>query len=63
MEVCTYFSNQGAARYGLTPIWFNHTMPSAHQPEYESRVLTVELLLLHSFGFDLRRIANPQLET
>jgi hypothetical protein len=28
MEVCTYFSNQGAARYGLTPIWFNHTMPS-----------------------------------
>ena len=34
-----------------------------HQPEYESRVLTVELLLLHSLGFDLRRIADPQLET
>ena len=24
----TYFSNQGAARFGLTPIWFNHTKPS-----------------------------------
>ena len=24
----TFFSNQGAARYGLTPIWFNHAIPS-----------------------------------
>src|ERR1700751_2290737 len=34
-----------------------------HQPEYESRVFTVKLLLLHSLGFDLRRISDPQLET
>jgi hypothetical protein len=24
----TYFSNQGAARYGFTPVWFNNRMPS-----------------------------------
>jgi len=23
-----FFSNVGAARYGFTPIWFNHSMPS-----------------------------------
>jgi hypothetical protein len=28
LEVWTFFSNQGAARYGFTPIWFNHSMPS-----------------------------------
>jgi len=26
--VKTFFSNQGAARYGFTPIWFSHSMPS-----------------------------------
>jgi hypothetical protein len=25
----TFFSNQGAARYGFTPVWFNHSMPSS----------------------------------
>jgi hypothetical protein len=28
IEVRTLFSNQGAARCGFTPIWFNHSMPS-----------------------------------
>ena len=29
VAVWTFFSNQGAARYGFTPIWFNHSMPSS----------------------------------
>jgi len=29
IEVWTFFSNQGAARYGFTPILFNHSMPSS----------------------------------
>jgi len=29
IEVWTFFSNQGAARYGFTPIWFNRSMPSS----------------------------------
>lgn len=34
-----FFSNEGAARYGFTPIWFNHSMPSgaiflASDPEH-----------------------------
>jgi hypothetical protein len=34
-----------------------------HEPEEESGILAVELLLLHALGFDLRWIADPQLET
>jgi hypothetical protein len=26
--VSGFFSNEGASRYGLTPIWFNHSLPS-----------------------------------
>ena len=29
IAVWTFFSNQGAARYGFTPILFNHSMPSS----------------------------------
>ena len=29
VAVWTFFSNQGVARYGFTPIWFNHSMPSS----------------------------------
>jgi hypothetical protein len=28
IEVWTFFSNRGAAHYGFTPVWFNHSMPS-----------------------------------
>src|SRR5882762_3443895 len=34
-----------------------------HQSQQESGVLTVVLLLLHSLGFDLCWMADPQLET
>src|SRR6516162_3802777 len=33
-----------------------------HQPEQQSGILAVVLLLLHALGLDLRRIAHPQLE-
>jgi hypothetical protein len=29
IQVWTFFSNRGAARWGFTPIWFNHSMPSS----------------------------------
>jgi hypothetical protein len=29
IAVWTFFSNQGSARYGFTPIWFNRSMPSS----------------------------------
>src|SRR5215468_224128 len=34
----------------------------SHQPEQESGILAVVLLLLHALGLDLRGIADPQLE-
>jgi hypothetical protein len=29
IAVWTFFSNRGAAHWGFTPIWFNHSMPSS----------------------------------